>query len=214
MSVLRGSAVFRGLLTVLGGLGPVGLGLEAVQGCLFPLFARGVAARRSSIAGVDQVGAVAGAQVTITSTPVPIDASPAAVGRSFLDGDRPGDDITQVRRPVPCPGRGVTVISSHIPRHRPGKDLVDLYVPLPIAPVPPVGDGVPMIGGAVTAIRGSVPLVTQPITLVRGVLPLGHPIVALRHVRLRTLTRSPQSALASPPLARPYVPRMGDIAPG
>ena len=84
MPVPRGSAVFGGLLAVLGGLGTVGLGLEPVQSCLLPLFARGVGTRRSSITSLDQVGAIAGAQITIASTPVPIDASPTTVGRGIL----------------------------------------------------------------------------------------------------------------------------------
>jgi hypothetical protein len=189
--VPRGSVVFGGLLAVLGGLRTVGLGLEPVQGCLLPLFACGVATRRSSITSLDQVGAIAGAQITITSTPVPIDASLTTVGLGILDADHPDGPIAQFRRLVPCPSRGVTMISCHIPRYRPVQDRVDLGVPLDTALVPLVGDGVAMIGGAVPAIRSGVPLIGRSIPLVRRAFPRGHRILPLCHVRLRTPTRSP-----------------------
>jgi hypothetical protein len=190
-AVPRGSAIFAGLLAVLGGLGTVRLGLEPVQGRLLPLFARGVATRRSSITSLDQIGAIAGAQITVTSTPIPIDASLTTVGRGILDGNHPGGPIAQFRRLVPYPSRGVTMISCHIPRHRSVQDRVDRGVALDTALVPLVGDGVPMIGGAVPAIRSGVPLIGRSIPLVRRAFPLGHRILPLCHVRLRTPTRSP-----------------------
>src|SRR5689334_22894736 len=94
-AVLGGSlAILGGLLAILGGLGAVGFGLEPVQGRLLPLCAGGVTTRRSSIAGLDQVGAVTGAEVTVAGTPVPVYLGPAPVERGVRDGDASGRQVT------------------------------------------------------------------------------------------------------------------------
>lgn len=217
MPVPRGSTVVGGLLAILGGPGAVGLGLEPVQRCLFTLFPGGVATRCGSVSRLDEVGAVTGARIAVTTAPLPIDRSPAAVVGGIIDGDHPRRQVTQFRRQVPCPCRGVTMVCGHIPRHRPVHDLVDLSVPLRTALVPLGGNGVAVVGRAVPAISsvvavvgGVIPaigsgvalvgctvpalgsglaLVRHPISLVCGALSLGQPVLALRHVHLRTLTR-------------------------
>ena len=170
--VSGGPAIFGCLLAILGGVGAVGRGLEPVQGRLLPLFAGVVTTRGSPITGLDQVGPVTGAEVTVAATPVPIDPSAASVERGILDRNLPSRQVTQFRRQVPCPGLGVTMIRCDIPHDRPVQDLIDRRVPLATAPVPLVGDAIAMISGAVPWIGCGVPLVGHPIPLVRGALPL------------------------------------------
>ena len=210
----RGPAVFGRLLAILGGVGPVGRGLEPVQGGLLSFFAGVVTTCGSSIAGLDQVGAVTGAEVTVAATPVPIDPSVAPVQRGILDRNPASLQVAQFRRQVPCPGLGVTMIRCDIPRDRPVQDLIDRRVPLAAAPVPLVGNAIPMISGAVPGICCGVPLVGHSIPLVRGTLPLAQPVVPLRHVRLRTLAQSAWPTYAALLLTRTTFPGRDSPLPG
>jgi hypothetical protein len=186
VAVLEGVAVLGGLLPVLGGLAAVGLGLEAIQSGILAMSCCCVTTGRGSVAQVNQISAVTGAEVTVAATPVSIDVSRAAVLGGVLDRGHPGRPVTQLRRTVARPGRAVTMIRCDIPGHRPIQDVVDVRVSLRTAPIAFIGNPITPIGRTVPAIGRCIPLVGYPvpfgrrqIPFVRGAFLLGQPMLPL-----------------------------------
>jgi hypothetical protein len=136
--------VRRGPGSVRGGVGPVRLGVAAVMLRLRAMRPRFVAAGGGLGAGRDQLGAVDGARVPITTGEVAIDRGAGTVTRGVL-GAEVAPPITLVRRDVPSPRRDVPVARGDVPGYRTVEDGADLVV----------------VFGA-----RSVTLVRQPVTLV------------------------------------------------
>jgi|tagenome__1003787_1003787.scaffolds.fasta_scaffold20493561_1 hypothetical protein len=170
VDVPPGLTVAGDLVPVLGGLGPVRLRFESIQGCFVSLLCCGVTTSSSAIAGIDEICAVTGTSVSVAATPDPVDPGPATVRRGVRDRSHPRHPFTQLRRAVACPGGGVAMIRRHIPPDRLIQEPVDLGVPVGTVPISFIGDDIALISSAVPGIGRGIPLVRHLIAFACGSL--------------------------------------------
>ncbi len=160
-------------------MGPVRLGLEAVQRRLGALFGGCVTTGGRSTARFHEVGPVPGAQVPITSGPVPVDLGMTTVVRRVLRRHGGGSEVAQGGRLVTRPRCPVPHIGGDVPGDRAVQDPVDVAIPIEAAAVPVVCCGVADVGSAVPAIGGGVTLVRDLVAIVRGLLSFVQPAHSL-----------------------------------
>lgn len=177
---LRGLPVARRVLTVLGRLGAVGLGLESIQRCFGTLHSGRLAAGGSAVSGVDQLRTIRCTLVPVTPRPITVDGGTSTVVGGVLDGHDAGLPVPLVRGDVTGSGYGIPAICGQVPDLGTVQDAVDLGVPTRAVTIPIVRHKVALVGEPVPTIGCRVPLVRQLIPPVRGAQSFLPPPLRLR----------------------------------